>query len=138
MGYVERALAPGEVIRYRARLHWVLWLKAWLALIFLGIIIVGIVIFIVDLIFLTNTEVALTNRRLIYKTGLLHRETSDLVLDSVETVKINQGFWGRLLAFGRVSVHGTGTEVWVTPLIANPVDFRHAIAAAFPENPRPG
>ncbi|HEX4995055.1 MAG TPA: hypothetical protein VFX87_08810, partial [Methylomirabilota bacterium] len=32
MGYVERHLLPGERVLYKTRLHWVLFLKAWLLL----------------------------------------------------------------------------------------------------------
>ena len=75
---------------------------------------------------------SLTNRGLIFKTGVFHRQTSDLILSSIEAVKIEQSFWGRLLGCGRVSVRGTGAEVWRTPLIAGPVAFRHAIAVTRP------
>lgn len=129
MSYVKRALTEGETLCRRGKLHWILWLRAIAALIFLGIIIVGLVIFVRDLIYLTNTEVALTDRRLIRKTGFLQKHVTDLLLDSVEAVKIDQGFWGNLLGFGRVEVHGTGDETWITPLIADPVGFRREIAA---------
>jgi uncharacterized membrane protein YdbT with pleckstrin-like domain len=129
MSYVKRALTEGETLCQRGRLHWILWLRAWAALVFLGVIVVGIVIFVRDIIYLTNTEVALTDRRLIQKTGFLEKHVSDLLLGSIEAVKIEQGFWGNLLGFGRVEVHGTGDEVWRTPLIADPVGFRREIAA---------
>lgn len=47
-------------------------------------------------------------------------------------MKIEQSFWGRLLGYRRVGVHGTGAEVWRTPVIAGPVAFRHAIAVTRP------
>jgi uncharacterized membrane protein YdbT with pleckstrin-like domain len=130
MSYVKQALAEGETLCAVGRLHWVLWLRAWLALIVLGIFIVGIVIFVRDVIYLTNTEVALTDRRLIKKTGFIERRVSELLLGSVEAVRLYQGFWGRVLGFGRVEVHGTGDEQWITPLIAAPVRFRRDIASA--------
>lgn len=132
MSYAERSLAPGETLEARARIHWILWLRAVLALVFLGWILIGIYWCVRDVLFLISTEVALTNRRLIYKTGIFHRHTSDLILTSIEAVKIEQGFWGRLLAFGRIRVHGTGAEVWSTPLIERPVEFRRRIAVARP------
>lgn len=131
-GYVERALAPSEEIKARARLHWVLWLRAWLALIVLGPLLIGIYIFVRDVLFLLSTEVALTNQRLMFKTGMFHRETADLILSSIEAVNVDQSFWGRLLNFGRVSVHGTGDQVWRTPLVSDPLKFRRAIAATRP------
>ncbi len=130
MSYVDKALAPGERLVMRARFHWFHWLRAWLLLLVLGWILIGIYFFIRDVIYLTNTETAVSNRRLIFKTGLFDRKTSDLLLNSIETVRINQSFLGKLLNYGHVAVHGTGEEVWVTPNITDPVGFRRAIASA--------
>jgi len=132
MSYVAASLAPGETLVVKARLHWVLWLRAVLVLLVFGWVGIGIYWFIRDAFFLMSTEMALTSRRLIYKTGLLHRSTSELILTSIEAVKIEQGFWGRLFGFGRLSVHGTGADVWKTPLIDRPLRFRRAIAEARP------
>lgn len=130
MSYVTASLTPGETVRATAHMHWILWLRAWAELIFLGIIIIGIVLFIRDVALLTTTEVAITNRRLIMKTGVVERHTAELELSSVETVNLDQSFWGRLLDFGRVRVHGTGEDVWVSPLISAPVRFRSELEAA--------
>jgi uncharacterized membrane protein YdbT with pleckstrin-like domain len=130
MGYIERTLAPGETVRFRARLHWILWLRAWAALIVLGVLIVGIVIFVRDLIFMTTTEVAITNRRLIKKTGWISRQASELELTSVEAVNLDQSVVGRLLDYGRVQIHGTGDDVWASPLIATPLRFRRELEGA--------
>jgi uncharacterized membrane protein YdbT with pleckstrin-like domain len=130
VSYVASVLAPGEQVRHKARLHWLLWLRAWAALVFLGVIVVGIVIFVRDIIRLTTTEVALTDRRLIKKTGLFARHARELELTSVEAVNVDQSVFGRLFDYGRVEVHGTGDDVWVTPTIANPLAFRRELEAA--------
>lgn len=130
MSYVSRTLAPQETLLVRARLHWVCWLRAWAALLILGFIAIGVVIFIADLTRLLNTEAALTNQRLILKTGWLDRHTRELELASVEAVDLDQSFWGRLLGYGRMRVHGAGGQVWTSPLIARPLDFRRETEAA--------
>jgi hypothetical protein len=130
MGYVERTLAARESIRFKARLHWIIWVRAWLALVLLGILIVGIVIFVRDLIFMTTTEVAITNRRVIRKSGWLSWHTSELELSSVEAVNLYQSIWGRILGCGRIEIHGNGDDVWVSPLISAPVRFRRELEAA--------
>lgn len=132
MSYITRALAPEERVRATARLHWVLWLRAWAALIVLGIVIVGIWIFLQQLIFNLTTEIAATDRRLIRKMGFLERRVMDISLDNIESVAIDQDFWGTIFNYGRISIHGTGEEVLVTPLIADPVGFRREIEAAMP------
>ncbi len=45
MSYIEKSLGEGETLIMRARFHWWYTLKAVQALIFLGWIIIGIVIF---------------------------------------------------------------------------------------------
>jgi uncharacterized membrane protein YdbT with pleckstrin-like domain len=132
MSYVDKALAANEQLVARAKLHWIYWLRAWLWLLLLGWILIGIYFFVRDLIYLLNTEVALTNRRLLFKTGFIQRRTADLVLNSIETVRIHQSVLGRLLNYGHVAVHGTGDEVWTTPNITDPVGFRRAIAGTRP------
>ncbi|MDZ4776382.1 MAG: PH domain-containing protein [Alphaproteobacteria bacterium] len=133
MSYIAQALAPGETVRASARLHWVLWLRAWAALIVLGIVIVGIVIFARQVIFNLTTEIAATDRRLIRKLGFLERRVMDIGLENIESVNIDQDFWGTVFGYGRLSIHGTGDQSFVTPLIADPVTFRREIEAAMPQ-----
>ena len=130
MSYIQHSLAAGETVRVTARIHWIIWVRAWAALLVLGIVLVGIVIFIHDLIALTTTEIAITDRRLILKRGLLGRSTSELELATVEAVRLNQDMLGRFLGWGRVEVHGTGDDVWLSPLIAQPVQFRRELESA--------
>lgn len=132
-GYIAQFLAPDEAIRARARLHWILWLRAWAALLVLGVFIVGIVIFVQQVIFLMTTELAATDRRLILKKGFFVRNVRDVGLDNIESVHITQDIFGRLFNYGRLSVHGTGDEAWVTPIIADPSGFRRDIEAATPK-----
>jgi uncharacterized membrane protein YdbT with pleckstrin-like domain len=130
MGYVESTLAPGERVRTWARMHWLLWARALAVLVTLGIFVIGVIYFLAEGIRILNTEIALTDRRLIMKTGFFTRRTSELELASVETVQLNQSFWGRLFGFGQLSVHGTGEALWKSPMIAAPLAFRRDIEAA--------
>jgi uncharacterized membrane protein YdbT with pleckstrin-like domain len=130
MGYVERTLAPGEEVNRIARLHWSVWLAAWAWLLFLGIVVIGIVFFARDCARIATTEIAITNRRLIHKTGFISRHTRELELTSVEQVEVDQGLWGRVFGAGRVAVHGTGDDVWRSPLISDPIGFRRDLEAA--------
>ena len=137
MSYVQEALAPGETVRAVARLHWVLWLRAIGAILVLGIFVVGIFIGVRQIVFNLSTEIAATDRRLIRKTGLLQRRVMDMNLNTIEAVNIDQDFFGQLLGYGRVTVHGTGDDKWVTPLIANPLGFRRDLQAAMPNGRAP-
>lgn len=130
MAYIEKSLARGETIIRKAKLHWSLWLAAWAWLIFLGLLVIGIVMFLRDWTRIVTTEVALTNQRLVLKRGLIARHTRELELSSVEAIEVDQGLVGRIFGSGYVSVHGTGEDLWRTPLIADPIGFRRDLEAA--------
>ena len=60
------------------------------------------------LVFLT-TELALTNKRVIAKSGIIRRNVIDVVSNTkVEGVSYNQGIIGRIFGYGSVLVRGTG------------------------------
>ena len=76
-----------------------------------------------------TTELAITDRRVIYKAGLLRRHTIEINRSKVETVGVNQSILGRLLGFGTVVVRGTGGSFEPIPFIAEPLTFRNYITA---------
>jgi uncharacterized membrane protein YdbT with pleckstrin-like domain len=128
--YVDRTLAPGERILRRGRFPNTLWLVAWLALLVLGIVLVGIFIFAVSAVKMLTTEFAVTDRRVILKRGFFRLDTSELAVGSIESVSVHQGFFGLIFGFGRISITGTGDSQILFPPMADPVGFRSAIEAA--------
>ncbi|MBN8607803.1 MAG: PH domain-containing protein [Caulobacterales bacterium] len=130
MRYIDESLAPGETILQRGQWPWIFWFGAWAALILLGIVIVGIIIFARAAIIMKTTDFAVTNRRVILKRGWLNRRTQELAVESVEGVSLDQSIIQRLFGYGRVVVTGTGDAVIVFPPMADPVAFRRAIEAA--------
>lgn len=76
-----------------------------------------------------TTELAITDRRVIYKAGLLRRHTIEINRSKVETVGVNQSILGRLMGFGTVIVRGTGGSFEPIPFIAEPLTFRNHITA---------
>ena len=130
MRYIDESLADGETIIQRGKWPGIFWFGAWAALILLGIIVVGVVIFLTAWIKMKTTDFAVTNRRVILKTGWLNRHTHELAVESVEGVSLDQSMIARMFGFGRVVVTGTGDAVIAFPPMANPVGFRRAIEAA--------
>jgi uncharacterized membrane protein YdbT with pleckstrin-like domain len=130
MGYVADSLATNEKVIGQATFHWSYKLMAWLALIFLGVFIIGIWIFFAMMIKVWTTEIAVTNQRLVYKTGWLRLDTSEMALPNIEGVRVTQGFWGRIFGYGHVRIEGTGVDAIETPPIGHPVAFRKAIENA--------
>ena len=130
MRYIDESLAPGEPVLARGRFPAIAWVMTWLALIVLGIIIVGIFIFLRNVVFMKTTDFAVTNRRVILKKGWLNRQTFELAVESVEGVTLHQSIWARLFGYGNVIVTGTGEAIIRFPAMADPVSFRRAIETA--------
>lgn len=128
--YVEKTLAPGESILYRAHFHWLYKLWAVVALVGLGVILVGIYIFLYIVIRIWVTEIVVTTDRLVLKTGFIARRTQEMSLDKIEEIKVMQSVFGRIFGFGSLDVRGTGEGNIQIPVIANPLGLRRAIQEA--------
>jgi uncharacterized membrane protein YdbT with pleckstrin-like domain len=74
-----------------------------------------------------TTEFAVTNRRLIAKTGLIRRQTLEILLSKVESVSVDQNILGRVLNFGTVTVTGTGGTSESFLAIVDPINVRNKI-----------
>ena len=130
MSYIEKSLGAHERIIARAQFHWIYKLGAWLALIFLGVFIIGIVIFAQIMIRIWTTEIAVTTYRFIEKTGLFSLKTNEITLPNIEGVRVTQSFLGRILGYGHLRIEGTGMDAVVIPAISDPIGFRRAIETA--------
>lgn len=153
MGYIEQNLMPGEDVIYRAKLHWALFLRPigpiilWIIFIiiygtsrntesgsfylcvawifFMTAIIGGIG----ALISFLTTEFALTNKRVIAKTGLIRRRSVELLLQKVESIGVNQSILGRILDYGTITVTGTGGTKEPFGNIIAPMELRKRVNA---------
>lgn len=153
MSYVSSILQPGETVVYVTRPHWLLYVPAILlllialALVWLaqaqggdlgGIAIIAAACVAVVALFLwlrafirrASTELAVTNRRVIFKAGVMRRHTVEMNMDKVESVNVDQSPLGRLFGYGTVTVHGTGGGLEPLPNIAHPITFRNHVTAA--------
>jgi membrane protein YdbS with pleckstrin-like domain len=126
MSYIRKSLGANEQIVAEAHFHW----SYTLGSILLALTIVGLIFAIPMWIRRATTEIAVTSHRLVKKTGWLSLHTEELSLTNIEGVKVDQGFWGRLLGFGHVRIEGTGVDAVQLPTIADPVAFRAAIETA--------
>lgn len=130
MSYIEKSLGQGETLVARAHFHWWYSMKAWLALIFLGVFIIGIVIFIAMMVRKWTTEIGVTTHRFVEKEGLFNLKTFEVALPNIEGVRVTQSFWGQMLGYGHLRIEGTGVDHMDLPDIANPIAFRAAIETA--------
>ena len=154
MSYVNATLQSGERVTASASRHWIIYLRPllWAVIgtclffaslktgptsapnvaMFLG----GSTFLLIALISLISswfdnwtTELAVTDRRIIYKTGFIRRQMREMNMDKIESVIVNQSILGRLLDFGTIHVMGTGQGIENFRLITCPLAVRISITA---------
>jgi uncharacterized membrane protein YdbT with pleckstrin-like domain len=86
----------------------------------------GLVSLIQRLLVILGAEYAVTNKRVVLKTGIVGRKALDLVLAKCEGLQIRQSIWGRMFGFGTITVT-TGGAANSYPFIANPLRFKQEI-----------
>ena len=82
------------------------------------------------------TEMAVTNKRVIVKSGLADRRTIELLLQRIESIAVEEPALGRLLGYGTVIVRGTGGTPEVFPQIARPLEFREQVQRQIAGEPK--
>ena len=88
---------------------------------------IGFVFVAIAVIHVVTTELALTNRRIIAKSGLVRRNTVELKVNRVESLGVDQGVLGRIFNFGSISVKGVGRSNAPIPYISRPLEFRQQV-----------
>ena len=76
-----------------------------------------------------TTELAVTDRRIVYKRGFIRRHTMEMNMDKVESVDVDQSILGRMLDFGDITVRGTGAGIEPLKGIDSPIAFRNNVTA---------
>lgn len=96
----------------------------------LALVAVGVIVIAAGLIKRMSTELAVTNRRVIAKFGLVSRRTIELNLSKLESIRVDQTVAGRILGYGSIVLAGTGATLEPIPFIAAPIAFRQAVQNA--------
>jgi uncharacterized membrane protein YdbT with pleckstrin-like domain len=157
MSYVESNLVPGEVVIYQTRLHWIVMLGhvvlgfvLGLAAAFLlyqasrqtgidhdtllimegggvALLVCAAIAILVGTVRRNATEMAVTNRRVVIKTGLMSRKTIEMLLNKVESIEVTEPSLGRVLGYGTIVVVGTGGTPEPFHKVAHPLEFRSQV-----------
>jgi len=88
---------------------------------------IGGAVFCIGLFKRNATEMAVTNKRVIVKTGLAERRTLEILLSRIESVVVDEPALGRILGYGTVIVRGTGGTPEVFEKINHPLKFREQV-----------
>jgi len=155
MRYVRKVLQPGETVVYATKLHWLIYVNTILLAIVCVVLVgaavstsdnqsISLAFAIAAIIFAllalstglrafirrSTTELAVTDHRVIYKSGLLSRHTIEMNRDKVESVDVDQSLLGRIFGYGTVVVRGTGGSLEPIRNIGDPLTFRSHITAS--------
>jgi len=143
MSYIEKNLISGESIVYRGQLHWAVCLPA----IFLGgfgillcfagasAAIVGVLILLFlalptgvgALVSMKTSEFAVTNKRVLMKTGFISRKSFEILLAKIEGISADQGILGRIFNYGTIVISGTGGSKEIYQKVSDPLRFRREV-----------
>lgn len=138
MSFIEKNLSTNERILYKSKLHWIIYIRG-LFLAVLGLLVgsasysaCGFLVFIGVLSLITafivdkSSEFAVTNKRVILKTGLLSRKFCEIQLNKSEGLQIEEGVLGRMFGYGKMRVSSGGVIEVFSP-IAKPFEFKRQI-----------
>ena len=139
MSYIKKTLTDGETIIILKRYHWFFWIHPvfWSCLFFLASIIseeannlffaLGLIIILWCFVKYVCTENAVTNKRIVFKTGFIRTNTDELIVKKVENVQIQQSIIGRIFGYGNLEFRGTGGSPVIFKLIPDPISTKKEI-----------
>ncbi|MBA3346244.1 MAG: PH domain-containing protein [Gemmatimonadales bacterium] len=146
MSYLDEHLLAGERIVHRTRPHWIMFALplavglagAALALalhLFVGdywyvgaaVAALGILLAIGPAIRYLGSEFAVSDKRVLARTGLVQRESTETLLSKIEAISVDQDLAGRMLGFGTIAITGTGGTREELKRIPRPLEFRRQV-----------
>jgi hypothetical protein len=101
----------------------------WLLPIVLGCMVVAALLLVTWFAYL-KSEVTLTDRRLMFRTGFLSRRSGELPLENVESIYIAESLLGRVCGYGTVTVTTVGGAGFPLAFIGSPQIFHSVLQKA--------
>src|SRR5450631_476205 len=92
-----------------------------------ALLVCGVVAILMGMVRRNATEMAVTNRRVVIKTGLGSRKTIEMLLNKVESIEVSETAIGRMLGYGTIVVIGTGGTPEPFHKVAHPLEFRSQV-----------
>jgi uncharacterized membrane protein YdbT with pleckstrin-like domain len=129
--YVEGALVNGEKIVHLGHISlWSVWHLIALGIVLLPAVGIGLIFLAMAYIRYKTTELAVTTKRVIVKSGFIRRSTVEININKVESIQVDQEVLGRLFNFGTLIISGGGNPQAPIAGISAPMEFRRAFIEA--------
>jgi uncharacterized membrane protein YdbT with pleckstrin-like domain len=137
MSFIEKNLSANERVIYQGKIHWFIYFRG-IFLIILGLlsysaasaasilIFMGIVILLMAIIIGRSSEFAITNKKVMLKTGVFSRKLVELQLNKSEGLQVSQGILGRLFNFGTIKITSGGV-IERFAFLSNPFEFKKQV-----------
>ena len=129
MKYIYSSLSDGEEVVNEIGIHWTAYCWPLFWIVFLVTAPIGIWM----IIKLRCIERGVTNKRIIYKSGVISRKTKEMLLTATETVVLHQTILDRLLGCGTLFITGRGIGEVTYPYVDKPLEIKKAIENAIPD-----
>lgn len=78
----------------------------------------------------TKSELLLTSKRLMFRTGFLNKISGELPLENVESIYIAEPLFGRMFGYGTVAVTSVGGAIFPLRYIGSPQQFHSKLQQA--------
>lgn len=147
--YARGTLAPDERPFYKTSLHWIVFVRfgvmALLAFLFIAMpFAIGVqaltgsqigwfalplpaLMMLPPTLAFASSELVITDKRVLIKTGIVSRQTLEMFIARVESVGVQQDVLGRMFDYGTVRIRGLGGSEEAFEAIARPIEFRNAV-----------
>lgn len=112
--YIHKYLTDNEHILYETTYHWIIFTSIFAIL----------TLFISPIIQFNTSEFCITNRRIVVKLGWINLRLTEMNLNKVESIEVDQNLLGRILDYGTISIHGTGGTVERFFYVKQPIEFK--------------
>src|ERR1700723_3432889 len=93
----------------------------------LALLVCGVIVILTGMVRRNATEMAVTNRRVVIKTGLVSRKTIEMLLNKVESIEVSETTFGRMLGYGAIAGIGTGGTTEPFRQMSHPLEFRSQV-----------
>ena len=125
--YVASNLNRGENIVFQAKRTRLYLVGTWVKGILLCfLLLIPLIKAIIITIAYFHCELAITNKRVVGRVGLIKTESLDTSLNKVQNITVENGFWGKFFGYGTVTIRDAAGMITFAG-IKNPEEFKRTL-----------